>query len=95
MALSPLANYPSTRSYVLKIHRDAVPAQGRLFGRLESLSSGHQYLFETADELLACIARTLPPAALRSAPMRSESRQCRNRLHRLTSPLSSRERGKA
>jgi hypothetical protein len=55
MTLSPLASHPSSRSYVLKLHRDAKPQIGHLFGRLESMSSGRCFAFANAEELLRCL----------------------------------------
>jgi len=60
MTLDPLASHPSGRSYVLKLHRDARPQQGLLFGRLESMASGHSFAFANADELLRCLAIDAP-----------------------------------
>ena len=56
MVLDPRSTYPSTRSYVLKLHRDADPAAGRLAGHLENLSSGRRFTFQTTDQMLACLA---------------------------------------
>jgi len=42
---------------VVKLHRDAQPASGRVFGRLECVASGEHFLFATAEELLACLIR--------------------------------------
>jgi len=60
MTLDPLASHPSGRSYVLKLHRDARPREGLLFGRLESMASGHSFAFANADELLRCLALDAP-----------------------------------
>ena len=57
MTLNPYANYPSTRSYVLKLHRDAAPQHGQIVGRLENMASGHCFEFSTGEQLLACLAR--------------------------------------
>ena len=51
MTLNSYATYPSLRTYVLKLHRDAMPADGRIFGRLESLSSGEHFDFGSAEEI--------------------------------------------
>lgn len=59
MTLNSQVNYPSIRTYVLKLHRDAIPADGRIFGRLESLSSGKQFDFSSAEELLARLAQDI------------------------------------
>ena len=56
MTLSNHANFPSTRCYVLKLHRNALPAQGRLCGRMEHIASGDHIDFDSGDELLAWIA---------------------------------------
>jgi hypothetical protein len=56
MTLDPRSNYPSMRSYVLKLHRDAVPQCGHVVGRLENMSSGRHFDFSTGAELLACLA---------------------------------------
>jgi hypothetical protein len=61
MTLNPQVNYPSIRAYLLKLHRDAAPAEGRIFGRLENLSSGKQFDFRSAEELLAWLAREVVP----------------------------------
>jgi hypothetical protein len=55
--LSALPSYPTARSYVLKLHRDATPAFANLTGRLENVATGEVYEFSTAWELLACLAR--------------------------------------
>jgi hypothetical protein len=56
MTLSPETTYPNARRYVLKLHRDAAPAQNRLIGKIENLSSGRFYEFCNGEELLACFA---------------------------------------
>ena len=56
MTLSSEITYPSARRYVLKLHRDATPANGRLAGRLENMTSGRFYEFGSGKELLACFA---------------------------------------
>ena len=48
---------PSTLAYVLKLHRDARPGIGRVMGRLENVSTGEQFVFANAEELLACLSR--------------------------------------
>lgn len=54
-ALEPQTSHPSSRSYVLKLHRDAKPQCGLVFGRLESISSGRSFAFASADQLLKCL----------------------------------------
>jgi hypothetical protein len=50
-------SYPNARAYVLKLHRDAQPGLGRVMGRLENVTTGEQFVFANAEELLACLAR--------------------------------------
>ena len=57
MTLSMHPQYPTTRSYVLKLHRDAMPQLGKVAGRLENLTSGHCFDFSNAEQLLACLAQ--------------------------------------
>ena len=56
MVLDPRSTFPSTRNYVLKLHRDAQPEDGRIAGRLENMSSGRCFEFGTAAQLIACLA---------------------------------------
>ena len=56
MSLSTQASHPSRRSYVLKLHRDATPESGLLFGRLENIATGHCFVFGSVAELLRCLA---------------------------------------
>jgi hypothetical protein len=55
--LSTHPSYPNASAYVLKLHRDAQPGLGRVMGRLENVTTGEQFMFASADELLACLAR--------------------------------------
>ena len=57
MILSTHPSYPSNRSYVLKLHRDAAPIHGQLIGRLENVATGEQFEFGSGIELLALLAR--------------------------------------
>lgn len=57
MVLNTHASYPHDQTYVLKLHRDAAPQQGRFVGRLEHVASGRQLSFDSAEELIACLAR--------------------------------------
>jgi len=57
MILAVHPNYPNARAYVLRLHRDARPATGRFIGRLENVTTGEQFVFGNAEELLACLAR--------------------------------------
>ena len=56
MKLINQSNHPSARSYVLKLHRDAKPHLGDVFGRLENMLSGQQFDFHSGAQLLACLA---------------------------------------
>jgi hypothetical protein len=58
MILNVHASYSYAHTYVLKLHHDAAPQQGRLFGRLEHPASGVQCDFASAEELIACLAST-------------------------------------
>jgi hypothetical protein len=53
MTLNPTTSYPSSRTYVLKLHRDAGATLSQLSGRLEHLASGRHFEFQTAAALLA------------------------------------------
>jgi hypothetical protein len=44
-------------TYVLKLHRDARPGLGRVMGRLENVTTGEQFVFASAEELLAGLSR--------------------------------------
>jgi hypothetical protein len=72
MILSSQTNYPSTRSYVLKLHRDATPQGGQIVGRLENMASGHHFYFRTGDELLACLARDAAAYSPPPSPIEGE-----------------------
>ncbi|MFT3953792.1 MAG: hypothetical protein QM722_05170 [Piscinibacter sp.] len=53
MTLHSIANFPNSRCYVLKLHRDAVPALGRLLGRVEHIATGDHVDFDSGAELIA------------------------------------------
>jgi hypothetical protein len=57
MILATHPSYPNARAYVLKLHRDARPAIGKVIGRLENVTTGEQFVFGSAEELLAALAR--------------------------------------
>jgi len=61
MPLSRESKYPSRRAYVVKMRSDAMPSA--LAGRLENLVTGKQLEFESARELLDCIAADLEASA--------------------------------
>ena len=62
MTLNSRTNYPSTRSYVLKLHRDASPQRAQMTGRLENMASGHCFDFSSGEQLLACLAQDIASA---------------------------------
>jgi len=55
MVLNAQTSYPHQRVYVLRLHHDASPRDGRIIGRLEHVDSGHQFHFSSAEELIACL----------------------------------------
>jgi hypothetical protein len=55
--LSMHPSYPNACAYVLKLHRDARPGLGRVMGRIENVTTGELFMFASAEELLACLAR--------------------------------------
>lgn len=59
MTLSNQVSYPQSRTYVLKLHSDCSPANGRLAGQLEHVTSGRVLHFRSGEELLACLAGDL------------------------------------
>ncbi len=59
MTLNSRSNYPSTRSYVLKLHRDAIPRREQMAGRLENMTSGRHFDFNNVDELFAYLAEDM------------------------------------
>ncbi len=57
MVLNPLPIYPSAGRYVLRLHRDASPQQGRLAGRIEHVTSGDTIDFAGSADLLDWLTR--------------------------------------
>jgi hypothetical protein len=55
MTLNAQSTFPSSRRYVLKLHRDASPHREQIAGRLENMASGRSFDFNSADELFACL----------------------------------------
>lgn len=53
--LDPRPSYPQTLYYVLKLHRDSTPGNGRLRGVLEHVSSGDVIPFQSAPALQAAL----------------------------------------
>ena len=61
MPLDQQTKYPSRRTYVLKVRRDAKP--DALAGRVENIVTGRQREFASSEELLDSIANDLKAAA--------------------------------
>lgn len=55
MTLDPRLPYPTARSYVLKLHREAVSENAELIGRLENMASGRHFDFSSGTQLIACL----------------------------------------
>jgi len=53
MVLNSQPTHPSSRCYVIKLHRDAEPLLGKIFGRLEHVVTGEAVEFATKEDLLA------------------------------------------
>jgi len=66
MSFDPQTIFPSERSFVLRLHRDAAVADGHICGQLEHIPSGHRYRFESAAELVACLVQAV--AAVQDPP---------------------------
>ena len=62
MTLDPKSKYPSRRTYVVKVRRDA--KRDALSGRLENIVTGQQREFASAAELLDSLASDIETAAL-------------------------------
>jgi hypothetical protein len=62
MTLDSKSKYPSRRTYVVKVRRDAKP--DALSGRLENLVTGQQREFASAAELLDSLASDIESASL-------------------------------
>ncbi|WP_431099750.1 hypothetical protein [Roseateles noduli] len=59
MTLTQDPLHPARRHYVLKLDRQADPAQGLVSGRIENLATGRAFDFNDAASLLAGLAREL------------------------------------
>lgn len=68
MTLDPRTHFPPNRGYVLKLHRDAGLAGTPLQGRLEHITSGQRFDFQTGDELLVFLAGHLQQLAPEELP---------------------------
>jgi hypothetical protein len=66
MTLSNQVSFPQSRAYVLKLHSDCSPANGRFAGQLEHVTSGRVLYFHSTEELLACLLRDLAAIAMDS-----------------------------
>jgi hypothetical protein len=68
MTLDLAPHYPSSLSYVLKLHRDAAPGRGQICGRLENIASGRSFRFASVEELLNGLARDAADSDAATAP---------------------------
>lgn len=57
--LNHAASYPIGLAFVLKLHRDADPANGRCEGRIEHIASGRQADFGSVAELCGLLPALL------------------------------------
>jgi len=57
VVLANQPTYPQSRAYVLKLHCDAAPAEGRLNGLIENIATGKRFVFSSAEELIATLVR--------------------------------------
>ena len=57
MVLNALPLYPSAGRYVLRLHRDSLPQQGLLSGRIEHVVSGEATDFASAADLIDWLTR--------------------------------------
>ncbi|HTX25053.1 MAG TPA: hypothetical protein VMD03_10385 [Steroidobacteraceae bacterium] len=57
MVLANQPTYPQSRAYVLKLHCDAAPAEGRFSGLIENVATGKRVVFSNAEELIATLVR--------------------------------------
>ena len=55
---------PAQRAFLVQVHAHAAVAQGGLAGRVEHVVSGQATHFASVEELLAFMARVLPPCHL-------------------------------
>lgn len=64
MNLATQPSYPNARAYVLKLHRDTCPGNGTFTGRIENVTTGESFVFESAEELIAALARDVAKTPL-------------------------------
>jgi hypothetical protein len=55
MVLNVNAEFPQSQTFVLKLRRESAPAEGRICGRLEHVTTGQQCDFRSLEELLTCL----------------------------------------
>jgi hypothetical protein len=58
--------YPQSRAYVLRLHRDSAPAEGRVSGLIENVSTGTRFAFSDAEELIAALVRDAGESAIQA-----------------------------
>jgi hypothetical protein len=58
---------PTNRAFVVQLHADAQPEQGDFKGRVEHIVSGQAVHFNSSEELLALMTRTLAAQQLAEA----------------------------
>jgi hypothetical protein len=56
VVLANQPTYPQSRTYVLKLHSDAVPEAGHVSGVIENLTTGERFRFVNGEELIAILA---------------------------------------
>ena len=56
MVLAKHPTHPQSRAYVLRLRYDAAPAEGKVSGYIENVSTGRRLVFSNAQELLAGLA---------------------------------------
>jgi hypothetical protein len=56
MVLANKPTYPQSRTYVLKLHCDALPESGHVSGVIENLTTGKRFPFVNGQELIAILA---------------------------------------
>lgn len=74
MTLNPHPIYPAAGGYVLRLHRDACPAAGRLMGRIEHVASGESSDFASGEALLDWLAAHCAQVLSGSLPLQEVPR---------------------
>jgi len=57
VVLAKQPTYSQSRTYVLKLHCDAAPAEGRLSGLIENVATSQRFAFSNSEELIAALVR--------------------------------------